>query len=163
MQSLVVYILMLNLVSALLKLLSFNYFIANTMKIINYKIHVSLMTIALVIFVLFELLSSIIILSSSTIYFYLIIIVILLFIIATLSLVPSLVKKKNFNCGCYGSYIKSTIDKNKVIENFIYILILLIYLVWCEDSKIPIYIYLLSFVFLCIRILLLIKKGKKIK
>ena len=152
---------MLNLVSALLKLLSFNYFVSNTMKIVNYKIHTPVMTFILIIFVLSELLISIIILYSSIIYLCLLLIVILLFVIATLSLVPSLIKKKQFNCGCYGIYIKSKISNGKIIENFVYILFLTAYLILYEESKIFSYTYVLSFVFLCIRIIFLLRKERK--
>lgn len=153
----IVYISYFSIVSAILKLSSFEYFIANNHKITNYKIDDSLLKYSGFIFILLELiLPSIIVIEGNINHLYILALGIL-YIIATLSILPSAIKGKRIECGCFGIYFKTQINWIKIMENIIYISTIFL-VILLEDTEITLSIYFYSFLLMIVRIFFLRKK-----
>lgn len=157
----IVYIAFFSMTSAIMKISSFEYFIATTNKISNYKINNTVIRYSAIIFLIIELLSPLLMLIEEEINILFATLLLLIYILATLYILPVVVKDIRVECGCFGSYFNITADWYKVLENTIYIvLILCIYVI--KDVQITSFTYIFALILLIIRLYFLQKRGKYI-
>ncbi|HEC2150860.1 TPA: hypothetical protein R1951_002472 [Staphylococcus delphini] len=155
----IVYIAFLSVISALLKVLSFSYFVTNAQKITKFKLNELFLKFAGIIFILVELLIPTIFLIKGELYPTLIFCFIIIYIVATLFVLPSVIKRDEIECGCYGTFFKTRANWGKLLENTVYIgfLTMSFFLI---NSNVDTYIYLIALFIVLVRIYLL-KKGSE--
>ncbi|RIL38257.1 MauE/DoxX family redox-associated membrane protein [Staphylococcus equorum] len=131
----VTYILIISIVSSFLKGMSFSYFYLNTYEMLNKKWNSNIIKILAFVFITLEFFIPLLTLLNLKLNLFSIIGMIGLYIIPTLLLISSIIKgDKNTECGCFGVNFKVKITWNKVIQNLIYIVILVYSLFIPKDT-----------------------------
>lgn len=156
-----VYIAYLSIVSAIMKISSFEYFIVNTHKISGFRINNNLIKYSAVIFLILELVIPFLSIAETKFNKLYILILGLIYILATIYILPIVIKGKRIECGCFGVYFKREINWYKIIENIIYIcIIFFIYVI--EDDGITYSTYVYALLLFLIRIYFLQKRVSDI-
>lgn len=149
------YILIMSTISAFFKSLYFSYFYLNTHDILNGKIPLIFIKFGSLVFVVLEFFIPLISLVNLKLYFLNTIILTLIYLVPTIILIYAIVLgNRNQNCGCFGIHFKMNINWRKVIENSIYIIVLL-YCLFLENIEIKIWHIIIAIVLNAIHLYIL--------
>lgn len=157
----ITYLIILNIISGILKINAFNYFVVNTKKLLNFNINYNFLRLLLGIFIFLEI-------SSSVIFFlygynpFIIYTILLLYLVSTFSILPHINQKEIINCGCFGNMFLEKISITKVLVNISAMLFFIYYLLHPNTYMLNIYVFVLA-IFLIIFKFINMWKSQEIK
>ncbi len=143
----IAYILLLSIISSILKIISFNFFIENNQSLIGNKINYRKIYIFSIVLVASEILIPLYVYTNYKAITFLI----LLYSIITIILFYSYRLNEKQFCGCHGIFLQEPINIYKISENILYILIMLIFLVLNSENTINIFHIFSGFLILVVR------------
>lgn len=121
-----IYIFIMSIISSFLKSMHFSFFYLNTYEILNKKINLSVIKVLSLCFLILEFVVPTLALLNLYLDFFSILGVVFIYILPTIVLVIAIILgNKDVECGCFGANFKVEITWSKVIENLVYILILI--------------------------------------
>lgn len=161
-KSYVLYICLVSLLSGAMKLLSFQFSLANTASLLDFRVTDTFLKPFLLLFITAELAIPLWFFASSSIQIAGIVILILVYAAATAMLLPVLLSKDSSSkhCGCYGSFFQEPVGFKKVFKNTGYLAVLSLAL-WLGDQAIFLPEVLISLLLISLHLLALFEKNKK--
>lgn len=121
-----VFIFIMSIVSSFLKAIHFNFFYLNTYKMLNGKISLNIIKVISICFLLLEFIVPTLALSNLNLGSLSIFLLIFIYLLPTIVLIVAIqLGNKNIDCGCFGANIKAKVTWNKIVQNIIFIGILM--------------------------------------